>query len=395
MDEELQEQTITNKFLQEDTLGLISQVLVEKKELGSTAALQQTDLDSLLMPPPGTPGRTPGRTNASVFSAFSPGVSLKGSVEEYLNPSLPATTSSHASHQEEKAARSGEEEEEDKDEELDITDIDDEEIDSYIMSSAEIKQKTKLWMTINAEYLKEQEEKIKREKEEREELIKQGKDPDKKRRVVKRKVKGTLGSHGSAIEAIEKIAQEKKISTKINYDVLKSLSSPSSSPAKIEGAAAADTATASPILARVSQGLSSLRSVSLPLKRPLATSPLAATTTDSNKRSRLSDSKAEPSPSPSLSSSSSSRLKPNLTARKAKDDRLSTTTSAAAAATDTRLQSSTSCTSSLVVESGPVEEESPEDFDEEEEAEELSAAQLLSRHFGGDGGGYGEEEEYY
>jgi hypothetical protein len=36
----------------------------------------------------------------------------------------------------------------DEDEELDITGLDDEEIDSYIMSSEEIKQKSKLWMMV-------------------------------------------------------------------------------------------------------------------------------------------------------------------------------------------------------------------------------------------------------
>ena len=34
-------------------------------------------------------------------------------------------------------------------------------------------------------------------------------------------------SNGSALEAIEKIVQEKKISTKINYDVLRSLNNSS------------------------------------------------------------------------------------------------------------------------------------------------------------------------
>jgi hypothetical protein len=38
----------------------------------------------------------------------------------------------------------------DEDEELDITGLDDEEIDSYIMSSEEIKQKSKLWMMVRS-----------------------------------------------------------------------------------------------------------------------------------------------------------------------------------------------------------------------------------------------------
>ena len=39
--------------------------------------------------------------------------------------------------------------------------------------------------------------------------------------------KKSSGNNATAIEAIEKIVQEKKISTKINYDVLRSLSGPS------------------------------------------------------------------------------------------------------------------------------------------------------------------------
>lgn len=56
-------------------------------------------------------------------------------------------------------------------------------------------------------------EKLRKEREE-------GKPEKKKRRHVRRK---PLGPTNSAGEAIEKILQEKKISSKINYDVLKSL----------------------------------------------------------------------------------------------------------------------------------------------------------------------------
>lgn len=59
------------------------------------------------------------------------------------------------------------------------------------------------------------EERLKKEKEE-------GKVEKKKRRVRK---KANIGPSNSAGEAIEKILQEKKISSKINYDVLKSLNS--------------------------------------------------------------------------------------------------------------------------------------------------------------------------
>ena len=39
---------------------------------------------------------------------------------------------------------------------LDLTGIDDDEIDGYIMSDKEIEFKTKMWMRVNAEYLREQ-----------------------------------------------------------------------------------------------------------------------------------------------------------------------------------------------------------------------------------------------
>lgn len=58
--------------------------------------------------------------------------------------------------------------------------------------------------------------KAEKQKKEREE----GKPEKKKRRGGKRK---PIGPTNSAGEAIEKILQEKKISSKINYDVLKSL----------------------------------------------------------------------------------------------------------------------------------------------------------------------------
>ena len=102
------------------------------------------------------------------------------------------------------------------------------------MSPAEIENKTNLWMMVNKEYLKEQEIKIKKEKELREEMIKNGIDPDKKKKIYKKKSKSNLQSNGTALEAIEKIVQEKKMSTKINYDVLKSLNMGFGSPKKSE-----------------------------------------------------------------------------------------------------------------------------------------------------------------
>merc|ERR1719234_808587 len=54
-------------------------------------------------------------------------------------------------------------------------------------------------------------------------MIRLGKDPDKKKKSYRKKQNRNLGQNGTALEAIEKVVQERKISTKINYDVLKNL----------------------------------------------------------------------------------------------------------------------------------------------------------------------------
>ena len=165
------------------------------------------------MPPPTS---TPSRTRMATSPVpCSPGLGLKETVEEYL-----AATIKEGGEGEGEDKKETEEE----DEELDLTGIDDDEIDSYLMSPEEIENKTNLWMKINEDFLKEQAEKIKREAEAREEMIKNGIDPDKKKKTYKKRNKAYLQSNGTALEAIEKIVQEKKLSSKINYDVLKNLS---------------------------------------------------------------------------------------------------------------------------------------------------------------------------
>ncbi|CAH0383428.1 unnamed protein product [Bemisia tabaci] len=108
-------------------------------------------------------------------------------------------------------------------EELLIDDLDDSELDGYILTEQEAKNKDHLWNKIHGAFLQEQKEKRERLEQENE-----GK-PEKKRR--KYKPRKTITPSNSAKEAIEKILQEKKISSKINYDVLKSLTAPSSQPA--------------------------------------------------------------------------------------------------------------------------------------------------------------------
>ena len=62
------------------------------------------------------------------------------------------------------------------DEELDLTGIDDSEIEGYIMTDHEIEFKTKMWLKVNAEYLKEQEIKKEKERLEEEEAEREGRE---------------------------------------------------------------------------------------------------------------------------------------------------------------------------------------------------------------------------
>uniref|UniRef100_M4AVM8 B-related factor 1 n=1 Tax=Xiphophorus maculatus TaxID=8083 RepID=M4AVM8_XIPMA len=92
----------------------------------------------------------------------------------------------------------------------------------------EVQIKTALWMAENADYLKAQKEKeakIQKEKELGIYKEKKVKRPSKKHSAIRA---------STADEAIEKMLEQKKISTKINYDVLKDLVvKPGSSPAGV------------------------------------------------------------------------------------------------------------------------------------------------------------------
>ncbi|XP_076663548.1 brf RNA polymerase III subunit [Andrena cerasifolii] len=110
--------------------------------------------------------------------------------------------------------------------EIDVADLDDDELDSYIMSEKESQFKHNLWNKVNAEYLTQQKEKEERRQKEKEE----GK-PEKKRRRTTKRNKSHAPAN-TAGEAIEKMLQEKKISTKINYEVLKSLNVTVNTPSK-------------------------------------------------------------------------------------------------------------------------------------------------------------------
>ena len=93
-----------------------------------------------------------------------------------------------------------------------------------ILSKDEIKTKAKLWLTANKDWLKEQKMKEDQRKKEREESGKSGDGhiANKQKKTRIRKPKNTTPV-ANPQEAIERMLQEKKLSSKINYDVLKNL----------------------------------------------------------------------------------------------------------------------------------------------------------------------------
>ncbi|XP_058470969.1 transcription factor IIIB 90 kDa subunit-like [Solea solea] len=111
--------------------------------------------------------------------------------------------------------------------ELDLSGIDDKEIELYLLDDGEVKVKTALWMAENSDYLKqlkEKEAKIAKEKELGIYKERKPRGPSKKHPPIRA---------NTADEAIEKMLEQKKISSKINYDVLKDLNvKPGSSPAR-------------------------------------------------------------------------------------------------------------------------------------------------------------------
>ncbi|XP_064180477.1 transcription factor IIIB 90 kDa subunit-like [Anguilla rostrata] len=109
---------------------------------------------------------------------------------------------------------------------LDLSGIDDDEIERYILDDKEVQIKTELWMKQNADYLQEQKEKEAKIAKEKELGIYKEQKP--KRSLRKREPIRA----NTAGEAIEKMLEQKKISNKINYDVLRDLDKKGGSPAR-------------------------------------------------------------------------------------------------------------------------------------------------------------------
>ncbi|KAI6197394.1 hypothetical protein M3Y94_01218800 [Aphelenchoides besseyi] len=102
--------------------------------------------------------------------------------------------------------------------ELDLEGIDDDEIDTYILSNEESKVKSELWLQRNGAVMQdiEKRQKLKQEQEEKDKV-----NPKSKRKLAK-KVPINAANHN---EAMLQVIQEKKLSNKINYEFLKELES--------------------------------------------------------------------------------------------------------------------------------------------------------------------------
>ncbi|XP_048075931.1 transcription factor IIIB 90 kDa subunit isoform X1 [Ursus arctos] len=231
--------------------------------------------------------------------------------------------------------------------ELDLSGIDDLEIDRYILNEAEARVKAELWMRENAEYLREQREKEARIAKEKELGIYKEHKPKKS---CKRREPIQASTAG---EAIEKMLEQKKISSKINYSVLRDLNSKGGGSLRGEDTQPEERASARKLSRRKT-----------PASRNRADSV----------------------------SSVGKRLRPMVSAQPAKK----------AAVGETLLPSSPTLGAApvcpaAVVESGPVSYHPEEDPDEEDPDEEdgepcVSALQMMGSH---DYGCDGEEDDGY
>ncbi|CAJ0960038.1 unnamed protein product, partial [Mesorhabditis belari] len=155
---------------------------------------------------------TPGPSSSINWNAF-------GLTPETLGIGRVIETNSNVMvPQQPPAQLSSQESEEREDGELDLSGIDDNEIETYILTEKEAEVKEQFWMKVNSEHLKEMERKQqeRKEQEERDRL-----DPKKKKKKPSRKREEINAN--DPLEAIEKVIQEKRLSNKVNYDILKEI----------------------------------------------------------------------------------------------------------------------------------------------------------------------------
>lgn len=184
--EEFDESTETDKFINESTIDVINENLTDDDEVGANKATVKIE-KKVVVPAPALGLKPDLLALCTVTEKEHAIITLNKNAAEVVD-------------------------------DLNLEGLDDAEIDGYILTESEAVLKDRLWNKMNAEYLKiakEREERAAREREE-------GK-PEKKKRRSRKK---PIGPSSNALDAIQKVLQEKKISSKINYDILKSLTAP-------------------------------------------------------------------------------------------------------------------------------------------------------------------------
>lgn len=203
--------------VEDTTASLFGEEDAEDEELEAAASHLNKDFYRELLG-----GGVPGSAEAE----DGPGGSGKPPALESLLGPLPTAASLGISDSIRECISSQSQESKDAsgDGELDLSGIDDLEIDRYILNEAEARVKAELWMRENAEYLREQREKEARIAKEKELGIYKEQKPKK---PCKRKEPIQASTAG---EAIEKMLEQKRISSKINYSVLRGLDSKGGAP---------------------------------------------------------------------------------------------------------------------------------------------------------------------
>ncbi|KAM7158100.1 transcription factor IIIB 90 kDa subunit isoform 1-T2 [Molossus nigricans] len=198
--------------IEDSTASLFGEEDAEDEELEAAASHLNKDFYQELL--------GSGAPDSSEASGGPDGSSRPPALESLLGP-LPTAASLGISDSIRECISSQNQEPKDAsgDGELDLSGIDDLEIDRYILNEAEARVKAELWMRENAEYLREQREKEARIAKEKELGIYKEQKPKKS---CKRKEPIQASTAG---EAIEKMLEQKRISSKINYSVLKGLDS--------------------------------------------------------------------------------------------------------------------------------------------------------------------------
>ncbi|CAG8633009.1 14512_t:CDS:10 [Acaulospora morrowiae] len=144
---------------------------------------------------------------------------LEEEMNSYLNdPNLKKISSEMAEESNKRSSNKDQSENDKLDNEEIGSDFDDDEISNVILSEEEVKIKTQVWMDMNREYLKEVEEKRKKQEMDRANGIGV--------RRHKRPRKGKSDEHAVAstpAEAARRLFEERNLSKKINFKVLDSL----------------------------------------------------------------------------------------------------------------------------------------------------------------------------